>query len=397
MNSWPIVTLGEVVIPAVRGEAPRAGTIYRQIGVKLWGEGAYEREPMDGSATRYRQLFRAESGDIIVNKIWARNGSVAVVPPALAGCYGSGEFPMFATQADRLDPRWVHWLTKTPSFWEQCDEKSRGTSGQNRIRPEQLLRVEIPLPTIEEQRRIVARIEELTRYIHDASALRQLVRVETGALGSASGNAIFRAANEQFGSRPLARLTIRITKGESPAWQGFTYQDSGPLFIRSENVLWGTIDHRSATHIPEAFHQKLSRSQLRQGDVLLNLVGASIGRCCVVPDTLGPANVNQAVAVITPETGELSPEFLLHFLLSPLAQDTIHGGKVETARPNISLGDIRALGIPTPPLPEQHRIVAELGAFQLKVDELKRLQDETAAELDALLPSILDRAFKGGL
>jgi type I restriction enzyme S subunit len=62
------------------------GTAYRQIGVKLWGEGAYEREPMDGGATKYAQLFRAEAGDVIVNKIWARNGSVAVVPDALAGC-----------------------------------------------------------------------------------------------------------------------------------------------------------------------------------------------------------------------------------------------------------------------------------------------------------------------
>ncbi len=58
-------------MPAERAEAPMPGTTYRQIGVKLWGEGAYERETMDGSQTRYAQLFRAEAGDIIVNKIWA--------------------------------------------------------------------------------------------------------------------------------------------------------------------------------------------------------------------------------------------------------------------------------------------------------------------------------------
>ncbi len=71
MIPWPKVRLGEVVMPAERAEAPMPGTTYRQIGVKLWGEGAYERETMDGSQTRYAQLFRAEAGDIIVNKIWA--------------------------------------------------------------------------------------------------------------------------------------------------------------------------------------------------------------------------------------------------------------------------------------------------------------------------------------
>jgi type I restriction enzyme S subunit len=48
-------------------------------------------------------------------------------------------------------------------------------------------------------------------------------------------------------------------------------------------------------------------------------------------------------------------------------------------------------------IPEQRRIVAELGAVQAEVQELKRLQTDTAAELDAFLPAILDRAFKGGL
>jgi type I restriction enzyme S subunit len=109
---WPTVRLGDVLRRTNRGEVPLPGTTYRQIGVKLWGEGAYERETMDGSQTKYEQLFRAEAGDIIVNKIWARNGSVAVVPESLAGCFGSGEFPMFAPQSDSWTltrPLSTHW------------------------------------------------------------------------------------------------------------------------------------------------------------------------------------------------------------------------------------------------------------------------------------------------
>jgi type I restriction enzyme, S subunit len=103
-KNWPTAQLGEVLKPVERSEVPKPGTVYRQIGVKLWGMGAYERKRLDGSATRYTTLYRAEAGDVIVNKIWARNGSIAVVPDALARCYGSGEFPMFSPNQKKLDP-----------------------------------------------------------------------------------------------------------------------------------------------------------------------------------------------------------------------------------------------------------------------------------------------------
>jgi len=119
---------------------------YHQVGVKLWGVGAYEREPVDGGDTRYKTLSRVEANDIIVNKIWARNGSVAVIPTNLAGCYVSGEFPTFIPVTDKLDPRWFHWITKMRFFWDQCDVKSRGTSGKNRIRPERFLEIEFLFP-----------------------------------------------------------------------------------------------------------------------------------------------------------------------------------------------------------------------------------------------------------
>ncbi|MBI5192985.1 MAG: restriction endonuclease subunit S, partial [Nitrospirae bacterium] len=170
---WPMVPLGEVALPVERPEVLIAGIEYRQIGVKLWGEGAYEREAIDGGQTKYKTLSKVEADDIIVNKIWARSGSIAVVSEQLSGCYGSGEFPTFAPLRDKLEPRWIHWLSKRKDFWERCDEKSRGTSGKNRIRPERFLEIKIPLPPLSEQKYIVARIEELAAKIEEAKGLRQ--------------------------------------------------------------------------------------------------------------------------------------------------------------------------------------------------------------------------------
>src|SRR5437660_5547454 len=103
---FPSCPLSDCALPVERPEIPVAGKIYRQIGVRLWGEGAYERESIDGSQTRYSALSHVETDDIIVNKIWARNGSVAVVPQYLAGSYGSGEFPTFTPIQEKMNPRW---------------------------------------------------------------------------------------------------------------------------------------------------------------------------------------------------------------------------------------------------------------------------------------------------
>ena len=386
MKPWPTVRLGEVVTSAQRAEAPMPGTAYRQIGVKLWGEGAYERETMDGSQTKYAQLFRAEAGDIIVNKIWARNGSVAVVPKSLAGCFGSGEFPMFAPKLDRLESRWMHWLTKTRGFWAQCDEKSQGTSGKNRIKPEQFLNVEIPLPPLAEQRRVVARIEELAAH----RTLRHQAAEEAEALFDSFLTARFdssdwplkqlpdvaEVARGKFGHRP--RNEPRFYGGEFPFIQIGDISNSG-RYIR--------------THSQSLNKDGLAISRMfPAGTVAIAITGATIGVTGILGfDSCFP----DSIVGIQARPESVTPEFI--YLTVEHAKKTALAEATQTTQPNINLGNLNRLKVRVPPLPEQRRIVAELDALQAEVDDLKRLQARTAAELDALLPAILDKAFKGEL
>lgn len=111
--SWPTVPIGCVAKPIERPEAPVPGKSYRQIGVRWWGEGVYEREAIDGGDTQYAVMNRLVTDDIVINKIWARHGSVSVVQPELDGCYCSTEFPIFRPDFEQLEPRWFYWMTKT--------------------------------------------------------------------------------------------------------------------------------------------------------------------------------------------------------------------------------------------------------------------------------------------
>jgi type I restriction enzyme S subunit len=388
-EAWPTVRLGAVTALVQRPEVPLPGITYRQIGVKLWGEGAYEREVVDGSQTKYGQLFRAEADDIIVNKIWARNGSVAVVPPSLAGCYGSGEFPMFAPNRERLDSRWIHWLTKTRGFWSQCDEKSQGTSGKNRIRPERFLDIEVPLPPLAEQQRVVARIEELAGQITEARGLRHESVEEVQALFEQGRATVFIAAAKacvttleqlatlergKFSHRP--RNEPRFFGGSHP-WIQIAEIERSNKFIQE----WSTTLNDDGLAISKKFPK---------GTVLIS-IAATIGATgilafdCCVPDS---------IVGITPRTGTDS-EFLYHYL--GYVRTHLESIAPQSAQKNINLQILGPLPAPKIPLHEQRKIVAYLDDLQAQVDALTQLHAEAAAELDALLPTILDRAFKGEL
>jgi type I restriction enzyme S subunit len=254
-----------------------------------------------------------------------------------------------------------------------------------------LLNWPVPLPPPSEQKRIVKLLEQ-------ADALRRQ-RAEADRFANRILPALFHQMFGDPSTNPkrwsvasLGELTTRVTKGESPGWQGFEYQDEGPIFVTSENVLWGRIDLSEPKHIPAEFHKKLGRSALRPNDVLINLVGASIGRTCLVPKDIGPANVNQAVAVITCGS-RLLPEYLGSLLLTPAAQARFHGGKVEVARANISLSDVRKFPALLPPMQIQEQFVV----LQGQTSDILKGRETAQRSISTLFSAMLHRAFTGEL
>jgi len=399
-HAWPIVKLGEVLNPVQRAVEPVAGTMYRQLGVRLWGEGAYERDSIDGAQTTYSSLFLAEADDVIVNKIWARNGSVAVVHAPLAGCYGSTEFPMFAPLKSRILPRWMHWLTKQPDFWAQCDEKSKGTSGKNRIKPSQFLQVEIPLPPLAEQLRIVARIEELASRIEEARTLRKQAVDEAAEILFAVGRGIW-PEQSLLGARRLDEVTSFLARGRQSE-QG----ESSHYLIKTQHVQqcrYISTSMRLAEHV--AIKVK-SEAQLKDNDILIACSAAGcIGRVAQYKDDGRVASTDTHVAIARANTEVIDPEYLYAYLNGAQGQYQLRSRergdwqreKISFRLAELNLNDLRQVPVPVPPFENQKRIVAELHKIQSEIDQIKQLHAETAAELDALLPALLDRAFKGEL
>lgn len=121
----------------------------------------------------------------------------------------------------------------------------------------------------------------------------------------------------------MIKLALLVTKGSSPGWQGFEYIESGVSFVRSQNIRWGALDLSDLAYLPPNFNKSHTNSIIREGDVLLNLVGASIGRSAIATNEIDCANCNQAVGIIRLVNGGIMNKYLLQYLLSPQAQDHI--------------------------------------------------------------------------
>ncbi|MGO9566720.1 MAG: restriction endonuclease subunit S [Desulfomonilaceae bacterium] len=183
-------------------------------------------------------------------------------------------------------------------------------------------------------------------------------------------------------------MTTLIGKGASPRWQGFTYTSSGMLFVTSENVREGFLDLTEPKYLPLSFHDKLKRTKLRKGDILINLVGGSIGRTCQVTSDLGEANVNQAVAVFRVSERHWAP-FVSYYFQSSTTVARILEMQVDAARPNISLGDLRRFPVAFPPLLEQRAIATVLSDMDAEITALEARRDKTKLLKQGMMQELL--------
>jgi len=365
--------LSEVLIRVERKVTPAPGVLHRQIGVKLWGEGAYEREPVDGGNTKYQTLFRAESEDIIVNKIWARNGSVAVVQPALSGCVGSSEFPMFEVERAKLLPRYMHWITKSRRFWDSCDELSSGTSGMNRIRTEQFLTLQIPLPPVEVQREIVAEIEGYQKVIDGARAVLDHYRPHI-------------PINPDWPMVALGDVCEINPETVNPTSE---YPNQNIHYIDISSVENGTGRFMGYTEVASAEAPSRARRVVRTGDVLLSTVRPNLRAFNLLKDVRERTVASTGFAVLRSRPAILDPMFLLGCVFADGAVTQMVGMMGRGAYPSINQSDVASIKIPLPPLETQHAIVAEIEAEQALVGANREL----VARMEKKIQGVLARVW----
>ncbi len=255
----------------------------------------------------------------------------------------------------------------------------------------------VPVPPLSEQQRIVALLDAEFAKIDalKANAEKNLQNAKD----------LFQAAlkkelepKEGWETKKVDDVSILITKGASPKWQGIEYvKDNGILFITSENVREGYLLLSPMKYVESKFNQKQKRSVLKKNDVLVNIVGASIGRAAVFDMDIDNANINQAVALVRCNQEEILPKYLCLFLNSSIANDMYGLMKKDTARANLSLENISDITLPVPSLKDQDCLIDLLDELDDKCKLLQANYEKTLSLCDDLKQALLRKAFNGEL
>ena len=265
-------------------------------------------------------------------------------------------------------------------------QKSRGVA-QDNINTSILKQLQVPLPPLEEQRRIAAILDKC----HKSELLATKATSLYSSLFKASFHSFLRQEEdrESIPQVPLSSVCTRITKGTTPSSLGLPDADGDIPFVRVQDINKNVLIAESVgLRIPMETHHALSRSMLQSGDILVSIAG-TIGRVCEVR-SLPPhgANCNQAVAIAKPIPDVVRPLFLKCLLSDRSAQKQMRGAGVTGTITNLSLSQLGETRIPVPSIEAQDRIcdqlemLANIGErFQNSFITAKRLSDSLSSFL----------------
>ena len=179
----------------------------------------------------------------------------------------------------------------------------------------------------------------------------------------------------------LSEIAELITKGTTPTTLGYEFQDSGVNFLKIECLDENGVFIKSkVAHISEECHEKLKRSQLKDGDILFSIAGA-IGRVAIVTEEMLPANTNQALAIIRITNEEVYLPYIKLILTSTIVKDQFEKKKQGVAQLNLSLKDINEISIPLPNIEKQIELAELFG----KVANVIAKRNEEIKSLDELI------------
>jgi type I restriction enzyme S subunit len=275
-----------------------------------------------------------------------------------------------------------------------------GSNNLRNLKFKEYSKIDIPIPPLPEQKRIVAKLDALFGHL---DALKSKLDRIPELLKNFRQQVLTLAVTGKFtdtqNTWPIYKLKVVSTKvgsGSTPRGGSAAYKTEGIPLVRSMNIHFNGIKYDGLAFIDEEQAEALKNVEIMAGDVLLNITGASIGRVCVAEDEIVGGRVNQHVAII--RTSEsLIPEFLNIYLSSPIMQDWINKENYGVTRPALTKGQILDLDIPLPSIEEQRKIIARVNDFFNLSDRIGSQYLSFKDNIDNLPQAVLNKAFKGEL
>ncbi|WP_395095078.1 restriction endonuclease subunit S [Armatimonas sp.] len=371
---------------------------YKRCRVQLHAQGILLRDEVSGLEIKTKSQQVCQAGEFLVAEIDAKMGGFGIVPEQLEGAVVSSHYFLFQIDESKLERRFLDWYSRTRTFRDQVT--ALGSTNYAAIRPSHVMGYTIPLPPLAEQHRIVGRIEEIVGKIEEARRIKDYTNQLSRDIITASINAI------EFPETSWGKLNSVVSNTENAVRSGpfgsqlhhGDFVDKGIAAIGTRDVQTNRLLLQSGWFVTKEKFEEVKRYQVFPGDILVTIVGASIGRFCVVPDDVPLAFTTKHIQAVTVDKRVARPKFLSLMLnFHNKCRVSIFSQTQGSAQPSLNASKVLAIDIPLVEYSEQEAIVAYLDSLQAKTDALRREQQQTGERLRALLPAVLDRAFGGEL
>jgi type I restriction enzyme, S subunit len=292
-----------------------------------------------------------------------------------------------------FDNRYIKHVINTRNLLYQINRQITGTT-RKRISRKKLGEIDIPLPPLSTQ-------QQIARILDQADALRKKTQqvidlydqLAQSTFLDMFGDPVRNPKGWQFDS--IKAITTKIGSGATPKGGKESYISEGISLIRSLNVHDGLFKMKDLAHISDIQAKKLNNVTVEEEDVLLNITGASVCRCTIVPASILPARVNQHVAILRCKKERLNPAFLLHTLISDNSKMKLMSiaSKGGATREALTKEDIEKYTIPLPPITLQNQFAEKISL----IEKQKELAKQSLQESENLFNALLQKAFKGEL
>ena len=252
--------------------------------------------------------------------------------------------------------------------------------------------LEIPIPPLNEQSRIVAHIEELFSELDKSVDTLKTTKEQLAVYRQAVLVDAFRVVTNSTHLK-IGYVCAKIVDcpHSTPKWE-----KNGKLCLRTTNFKRGYLDLQSPNYVSEeTFNDRNRRIIPQPGDVLYSREGSVLGIACTIPSNVYPC-LGQRMMLL--RSGEkLNNRYLMHYLNSPMVTNHVIATKGGTGSPHINVGDIKEFQIPIPSLEEQSNIVRQIEEQLSSCDNVEKTVDAILTQADAMRQSILKQAFEGTL
>lgn len=343
------------------------------------------------------EKYKLNHGDIVFARTGATTGKSFLVSHPPKSVFASYLIKVNINN-DKLSPDFLYQYFQTKTYWNTINEGVSG-SAQGGFNATKLSELKIPIPPLPEQLHIVSILDKAFAAIARAKANAEQNLKNAKELFESYLQGVFENKGDGWEEKKLIEITSKIGSGATPRGGNKSYKTEGISLIRSMNVHDFEFRERNLAFIDEQQAKDLNNVTLEENDVLLNITGASVARCCVIPKEYLPARVNQHVSIIRAKKEVIDPLFLNLLLTSKLYKDQLlFTGEQGATRQAITKAQLEVFKVALPKsLIEQQSIVQKLDALSTETKKLDAIYKQKIVDLEELKKSVLQKAFNGEL